>query len=180
MASAPGSSTCLSTEKRRTSIVQKKPGDTVIIAMDGSEYSDYALQFYMDTIHEPLNNVIIVHSTDLESVTIPVNETTTADAHANMMTEGLKAEEMKANELVDILIQKLKNLKIEGTIERVHGAPGPAIIKLANEKHADYIVVGCRGKGLMRRTFTGSVTDYVSNHSNVPVIVARHKDHIKQ
>ena len=70
-------------------------------------------------------------------------------------------------------------IQIEGEIARIHGEAGPAILTVANEKHADYIVIGCRGKGSVRRTFTGSVTDYVSHHAHVPVMIARHKDHLK-
>lgn len=61
----------------------------------------------------------------------------------------------------------------------MHGEPGPSIITFAKEHHVDYIVLGCRGKGSVRRTLTGSVTDYVTHHSTVPVMVARHKDHLK-
>ena len=62
---------------------------------------------------------------------------------------------------------------------RLRGEAGHAVVQLANEKAADFIVVGCRGKGSIRRTFTGSVTDFIVHHAEVPVIVARHRDHIK-
>lgn len=158
----------------------QKIGDTVVIAMDGSEYSDYALQFYLDEIHKPGNNLIIVTSTEVKSISYPAVGGLTADAYASMMTSEIAAQEKQTDALVDKLTQKLQNLKIDSCkIERIHGEAGPAIITLANEKHADYIVIGCRGKGSVRRTLTGSVTDYVSHHAKVPVMVARHKDHIK-
>ena len=69
-------------------------------------------------------------------------------------------------------------LQINGIVIRLHGEAGHAIVQLANEEVADLIVVGCRGKGSIRRTFTGSVTDFIVHHAEVPVIVARHKDHI--
>ena len=70
--------------------------------------------------------------------------------------------------------------QINGKIEAIHGEPGPAICSLAAEKHVDFIVVGCRGKGAVRRTLTGSVTDFIVHHSKVPVMVARHKDHLEK
>ena len=69
--------------------------------------------------------------------------------------------------------------QVDGEVSRTHGEAGPAIVALATEKKAAYIVVGCRGKGTIRRTVTGSVTDYVTHHSHVPVVVARHKDHLE-
>lgn len=156
----------------------KKSADTVVIAMDGSEYSDYAFKFYMEQVHNPGNHVIIVHSTEYKCITYP-NVSMVPDGSTNIITKEIEAEEDMAKELEQALSQRLHNHKIDGTVERIHGDPGPAIIALASEKHADYIVIGCRGKSAMRRTFTGSVTDYVTHHAKIPVMVARHKDHIK-
>ncbi|XP_045211890.1 universal stress protein Slr1101-like [Mercenaria mercenaria] len=157
----------------------KKAGDTVVIAMDGSDYSDYALQFYVKSVHKPGNQVIIAHSTEYRNITFPAVGMMSGDTMMSMISQEINEEEQKTNELVDRLTQRMHLLKISGTIERIHGIPGPAIVSLAADKHADYIVVGCRGKGSVRRTITGSVTDYVIHHSDVPVMVARHKDHIK-
>ena len=41
----------------------------------------------------------------------------------------------------------------------------------AKHEHADIIVMGTRGQDAIRRTFLGSVSDYVIHHSQVPVIV---------
>lgn len=52
--------------------------------------------------------------------------------------------------------------------------PGEGILKAAEDEHASMIVLGSRGKGLLRRTFMGSVSDYVIHHSHVPVFVCKH------
>lgn len=157
----------------------RREGETVVIAMDGSEYSDYALQFYMKSIHRPGNHVILAHSTEYSNITFPAVGMLSGDSMMAMVTHEMDEEERNTAELVEKLTKKMQNLKISGSIERLHGVPGPAIIALAAEKHADFIVVGCRGKGSVRRTLTGSVTDYIMHHSGVPVIVARHKDHLE-
>lgn len=153
-------------------------GITVVVAADGSEFSDYALQFYAETIHKPGNHVVVAHSTEYKNISFPAVGMISGDTAMNLLQHEMSEEERKTDELVDKLAQRMKQLKIEGSIERIHGNPGPAIIALANDKHASYIVVGCRGKGSVRRTVTGSVTDYVIHHSEVPVIVTRHKDHM--
>merc|ERR1712168_1349693 len=51
------------------------------------------------------------------------------------------------------------------------GKPGEAIVTAANENHADLIVMVSRGRNAVRRTSTGSVSDYVIHHSSVPVLV---------
>ncbi len=47
------------------------------------------------------------------------------------------------------------------------------ICATAKEQHCDYIVMGTRGMGKLRRTILGSVSDFVIHHANCPVLVAR-------
>lgn len=47
---------------------------------------------------------------------------------------------------------------------------------MANREKAVYVVVGSRGLGKIRRTFLGSVSDYVLHHSLVPVIVCKNEN----
>lgn len=49
--------------------------------------------------------------------------------------------------------------------------PGEVIIKLAEDEKADFIVMGSRGVGTLRRTFLGSVSDYCVHHTKIPVVV---------
>lgn len=51
------------------------------------------------------------------------------------------------------------------------------VISTAKKEHADVIICGCRGLGKLRRTFTGTVSDYIVHHSHVPVVVCRHPSH---
>ena len=51
------------------------------------------------------------------------------------------------------------------------GKPGEAIVQKAEENGASLIVMGSRGLNAIRRTFTGSVSDYVLHHANIPVLV---------
>lgn len=154
---------------------------TVVIAMDGSEYSSYALEFYAECLHRPGNKVVVVHVSDIRCVTQPAVPSMVVNTDATLILKEVEAEEKRSVELSDKLAERMKYLKIEdGTVARTHGEPGPAIITICNEQNANYVVVGCRGKSTMRKTFTGSVTDYVTHHSHVPVIVARHKDHMEK
>lgn len=61
-------------------------------------------------------------------------------------------------------------------MKQMAGKVGEAILLAAKEENADMIILGTRGMGKMRRTFLGSVSDFVLHHSNVPVLVCRHKD----
>lgn len=51
------------------------------------------------------------------------------------------------------------------------GKPGESICHTVKEGEMDLVVMGSRGMGAIRRTFVGSVSDYVLHHSHVPVII---------
>ena len=53
----------------------------------------------------------------------------------------------------------------------VSGSPGEKICDVAQNEHVSFIIMGSRGLNALRRTFTGSVSDYVLRHSHVPVTV---------
>ena len=54
---------------------------------------------------------------------------------------------------------------------RESGNPGQVVLNAADQKQATMIVMGTRGLGLLRRTVLGSVSEYVINHTRVPVTV---------
>ena len=69
------------------------------------------------------------------------------------------------------------SFQINGSVFSCFGKPGEAIVHAAKDKHASVIICGSRGHGKLRRTIMGSVSSYVVHHSDIPVIVCRHKDH---
>ena len=48
---------------------------------------------------------------------------------------------------------------------------GHTICEVAKENKANIIVIGQRGLGALRRTFLGSVSDYVMHHTHIPVAI---------
>lgn len=65
---------------------------------------------------------------------------------------------------------------VEVRLAPADAEPGHAIVATATEVGPDLIVIGASGKGLFRRLFTGSISDYVVHHAPCPVLVVRH-DH---
>jgi nucleotide-binding universal stress UspA family protein len=55
------------------------------------------------------------------------------------------------------------------------GEPEAEILRLADELHADVLVVGCRGRGALGRILLGSVSEGVLHGAHCPVLIARPK-----
>jgi nucleotide-binding universal stress UspA family protein len=64
--------------------------------------------------------------------------------------------------------------QLSGKFRTGQGKPGEVLCKFAEEEKASLVIVGTRGLGKIRRTFLGSVSDYVIHHCHVPVLVCRH------
>lgn len=85
----------------------------------------------------------------------------TADEELKAAAELLKEAESMASNVV-----RLKT-------ELAYGAPGPVILERAQELGCDLIVVGKRGLGKLREMLLGSVSHYVAQHAQVPVLIAK-------
>lgn len=53
------------------------------------------------------------------------------------------------------------------------GSPGELILKVADEESVQLIVMGSRGLGKLKKVILGSVSDYVLNKGNVPVLICK-------
>ncbi|XP_046380411.2 universal stress protein Sll1388-like [Haliotis rufescens] len=148
----------------------------IVLAMDGSEYSEYAFQWYLNNMRRPVDHIVIVHCPEYHNIAYaqaPVM------SDVSLITQMIHEEEGRAREMVDTFGQKLKDNGLRGKVRSIGGKPGEVICKVADEEKACMIITGTRGLGKVRRTFVGSISDYVLHHSHVPVIVCRHKDHHK-
>ncbi|XP_070206089.1 universal stress protein in QAH/OAS sulfhydrylase 3'region-like [Littorina saxatilis] len=145
---------------------------TVVIGIDDSEFSDYAFDFYMRNGHRDGDEIVLVHVSEYTSlVQAPALLTDPV-----VVTELIKEEELKVKHLVEKYSEKMKNLHVGAKVKQMSGKVGEAILMAAKEENADLIVMGTRGMGKVRRTFLGSVSDYVLHHAHVPVLVCRHKE----
>jgi nucleotide-binding universal stress UspA family protein len=55
----------------------------------------------------------------------------------------------------------------------LEGSPAPQILQLARSRSVDLIVVGSRGRGLVKSAVLGSVSAEIVHHSDRPVLVFR-------
>lgn len=141
----------------------------VVIAVDNSENSEWAFDWYCENFFKPGQKVILLHIPD-----VYVNATTMSAAK---VAEYQNNAEAKTKALRDKFIQSAnkRNITAEFKVE-AGDKPGQVICEVAQKTDAVFVVTGTRGMGKFRRTVLGSVSDFVVHHAHCPVLVARHKD----
>lgn len=144
---------------------------TVVIAIDESEHSEYAFDFYVNNIYREGDRIVLVHVPEYGKTL----STSSLLTDPNIVAELLKDNEERIGDLVENYSLKMKDKRLSGHVKQQCGKPGEAIIEVTREEGAQLLIVGSRGMGTLRRTFTGSVSDYCLHHSHVPVIICRHK-----
>jgi len=143
----------------------------VLVAIDASENARAAVNYYVTEIHRKNDIVVLCHIPELADLptfslkaglSLPVEEWTAA----------VQEQQKKMRELELIYENMLGPLKIQyKTHSEPCKTPGQGIITVAEAEKATLIVIGTRGLDRLRRTFLGSVSDYVVRNSRVPVLV---------
>nr|XP_022299849.1 uncharacterized protein LOC111108339 isoform X1 [Crassostrea virginica] len=147
-------------------------GRKVVIGVDESSFAEEAFNFYVGNFMKEDDAVILVHTPERYNF-VDANLGTPVE-RPHVHRELLK----EVKEKVEILEEKYKKKLEENGVQngkflRRHGDPGEAIVSVAEKEKATFIVTGCRGMGMLRRTFMGSVSDYVMHHAHCPVLVCR-------
>ena len=55
----------------------------------------------------------------------------------------------------------------------VYGDEGPEIVNFAKNNDFDVIVIGARGRSVLKEIFLGSTSNYVMHKSLIPVIIVK-------
>ncbi|MBS1837694.1 MAG: universal stress protein [Actinobacteria bacterium] len=143
-----------------------------LIATDGSEVS----------IDAARKGVALLRPTRVTLLTVAdtsVAEDSGAGGFEGPLLSPTEAEETRSailDEGDDELAATIAAIAVDpAVVERrlVEGASGQTIVHVADEVHADVVVVGSHGKGWFKRMVLGSVSEYVLHHSRVPVLVVR-------
>jgi nucleotide-binding universal stress UspA family protein len=85
-----------------------------------------------------------------------------------------KAAQEEAERAVDYMVDQIEG--VGGTVAHTHlrrGRPDAQIVAVAEELASGLIVMGSRGRGGLRRSLMGSVSDSVIRHAHCAVLVVR-------
>ncbi|XP_064648826.1 uncharacterized protein LOC135501037 [Lineus longissimus] len=162
-------------------------GDKVMVAIDPSKNCEKAFDFYMTKLYRPGVQIVFAHTTEppyyggasvLEGFGGWYQSETKKEYEAML---AMKREQ--TNKLQHHYINKLKSYGIDVNNKDAYrcrcmeygGNAGEALVQIADEEQPMMIVMGSRGLGVLRRTILGSVSHYVMENVDYPVLVHKAK-----
>jgi len=145
---------------------------TILVATDGSDDSDAAVEAALDLAHDTSGKLLVL-SVVPEASGDASEDGAGADADAEPPARDEDEEVIEANDLTNDVVDHALEWGIEATPLVWEGEPADAILAAAESEGADVIVIGSSGKSGVGRMLMGSVSDDVIRRAPVPVMVVR-------
>ena len=136
----------------------------ILIALDGSEHADRALQEAIDLADSEHARLTLF------TAVVPLPTGAYVDAAGTAVTTAIREVEAKAEEILHAARERVPDdLPVTTVLSKEPVLP--ALIRQIKDGGHDLLVMGSRGRGAVRSALLGSVSHYVLNHSPVPVLV---------
>ena len=134
----------------------------ILLAVDGSEHSKKATEYSIALAQKFEGTIDAVYVVDGDRAKKDV-------LHASNKFEIERKRKERIQPIRDMLEQ---SKSIFGT-HILHGEPGPVIVKFANEREFDCVVIGSRGLNPLQTFILGSVSDKVAKRAECPVLIIK-------
>jgi nucleotide-binding universal stress UspA family protein len=162
-------------EKQKEKLIKK-----ILVVLDGSKYSDNALDFALDLADKYSAEVLLLSVAPTafypsfiapgafprafhRFISSAVIDSSARELEAGF--EGVLSEALKKAE-------KVKS-KLNVSTKLVTGRIAEKIIQTAKEGNFDIVVMGSRGLGGIKKFFLGSVSDRVADDALCPVLIVK-------
>ena len=134
---------------------------TILVAYDGSEHADRALDRAAD----------LAAKVGAELVVISAAEPTQRSGGFAGTRDVNPSDIEEVHESLAQAQSRLQEKSLTARLVEAHGDAADMIVQVANEKDADVIVVGHRGHNVAVRALIGSVSSKVISHTERDVLV---------
>jgi nucleotide-binding universal stress UspA family protein len=135
----------------------------ILLATDGSPDAEQALTYARNLALRDGAQVIVVHAFE------PVPSYLGDPGRDRVAARHVAAGETVANGAA----QSLREAGVEVIVEVLEGPPADAVLKVADVRECDLIVMGSRGYGALASLVLGSVSQRVLARARAPVLVVK-------
>ena len=144
----------------------------VLVAVDGSESSNKALDFVVDLSAKYSSEVLILNVFQLPAVYGYPDQPLTYQANmASFIKDLRKVHEDILSKATERATKVKPDLKITSDLKE--GDPSSQIVETANQGHFEIIVLGHRGWSGLKEFFLGSTSERVAHLAQCTVIVVK-------
>ena len=138
----------------------------ILLATDGSPDAEEALVYARDLALRDGATVIVVHAFE------PVPGYLGDPWEGRVMARHVAAGQDVATHAA----QQLQQAGVDVIVEVLEGPPADAILKVADVRGCDLVVMGSRGHGTLASLLLGSVSHRVLAHARIPVMIVRARE----
>ena len=139
--------------------------NTLIVAVDGSEGSWAAVD----------EAIALARDLDATLTFVCVRKPASSIHGHPFYDRQLSYHLRRARQTIGEAIEMATAAGITADGEILEGAAADEVVSMADNRHADLIVIGSRGHGAVAGALLGSVSRAVVQHAHVPVLVAKHR-----
>lgn len=153
----------------------------VLVAVDGSPISQRVLDLggrLAGALHANLRVLHVIPDLPAPTLTPTPTEPIPADDPLLIELHRVQHEQIRAGQAVlAAALDRLPNQPVEAQWRGAGGEPiSEVIMDVAEQIHADLIVIGTHGRGGFNRLLLGSVAEGVAHRASVPVLLVRSPD----
>jgi nucleotide-binding universal stress UspA family protein len=106
-------------------------------------------------------------------VKVDILSVITIDVYSDMVYDPIEVHGDAQRELLVPAITAMKDVGIDPDIVLMHGRPADEIIRYADKKHVDLVIIGSRGLNALQEFTLGSVSHKVIKHVACPVLIVK-------
>jgi len=145
----------------------------ILVPLDGSPLAERALAVAARIARASDGTIVLLQVMGIPAAYTPYVYGADMVQTPTDTQEILDTEQVYAEKYLAGIAQSdtLAGIKVETTV--IPGTAGMTIVDIASEEHVDLIVMCSHGETGFKRLALGSVTQHVSRHSSVPVLVLR-------
>ena len=142
----------------------------ILLAVDGSAYSDAAIE---EVMHRPwpAGSEVKVISAAETPFMVGMEPWAPSSEYFEQVEKSVRAGAQAAIEDALLKLKSLEELRLSSEI--IQGPPTQVIVEEAERWAADLIVMGSRGLGVWNRLLLGSVSSAVVHHAKCSVEIVR-------
>ncbi|OAY49523.1 universal stress protein PHOS34 [Manihot esculenta] len=147
----------------------------VVVAVDDSEHSLYALGWTLDHLFVPFGSnspfkLVVLHAKPYAATAVGLAGAAAADILPSVESDLKRIAARVIEKAREICTSKSVN---DVLYEVAEGDARNVLCEAVEKHHASILVVGSHGYGAIKRAVLGSVSDYCAHHAHCSVMIVK-------